>query len=678
MKRLFVCALLVCLAMSQSTLTGVSPAYGANVPWKRMTQAPKPLPKPVHQFISFNDFQVVGLNSNGWNWVKNDEFILPPETPLEIDIVQTTYAKGINVSSSSIYLDGVELPEFRMENKASQPALQWSVPRFSIPAGKLAPGAHILTFVVKDAQQKSSTVNVRFIVEALQHAKIYSGTAAAGTPIPTGSTESIPGLSGSKRYYASSAGTWKLYRQGAETEMKKGSGQSFYTGTLPSGLYDLVFEPTDVNLSPSRFTLHVGLTDIYLGMDATGQKLTPGQKITAKAAPSTVQLFADLPGRWSVSGTGQSIRDSRHFEVQLPEKLAGMTLTVTYEPEGGNSTSINTLRIEIPGVQNSCAPSPGGATLDIMMQQNERSSLRMEKEDLTSSNNTVTLYQKPIYKIWLTTAGDHLKYGSDKDADEGPGVWAVDNMVVDSSRLNWDHTALELSSYSPGRYKINYYSKKDPNVSWCGYVRVYEDTPPTPSAPVCERDEIGEAPALLPIRLTASDGRQLSNGEVVTVHSLRALDAFSKVSLSANHVVHHGVMKVKKDASNKKDRRFLWVPDLRWEYGMNTIGEYHYYSGGKIFSENVVKVVYNDSNTLRTFRPKHDKESDVTAYDGLESIDMKEIIADNGNKPGTYTIHVTHKLAYRTCGVYARLSTFEKEVDTVEREQTFSATFVVK
>ncbi len=678
MKKLFVCTLLACLAMSQTTLSGVSPAFGANAPLKRTTQAPKPLPKPVHQFISFNDFQVVGLNSNGWNWVKNEEFILPPETPLDIDMVQTTHAKGTNVNSRFVYLDGVELPEYRLENRANQPTLTWSVPRFSIPANKLGPGAHTLTFVVKDAQERSSTVNVKFLVETIQYAKIYNGTAAVGTPIPAGSIEAVPGLLGSKRFYASSQGKWKLFRQGATTELKSGTGQNFYTGTLQAGLYDLVFEPADASLSPWRVTLQVGLTEIYMGTSAAGQKLSPGQKITANAAPSTVQLYANTPGRWSVNGTGQSLAASQHFEVLLPEKLAGMTLTVTYEPEGGNATSTNTVRIEIPGGQNSCDSSKATATMDILMQKNERSSLLVEKEGLASSNTTVALYQRPIYKIWMATAGDHMKFGSDADDDEGPGVWAVDNTIVESSRLNWDHTALELSSYPPGRYKINYYSKRDASKSWCGYVQVYEDSPPIPAAPTCEQGEIGEAPAMRPIYLTTKDGRQLMDGEVLTVDSPDELDAFSEVMVNANHVVHHGVKKVKKDKSNKNDRRFVWVPDLRWEFGVNTIGEFHHYSGGKIFSQNRVEVVYNDSKTLRSYRPKADKDGESQASDGLKSLDLRELIADNGNKPGTYTIQVINKLEYKTCGVYARELTFEKDLDTVSYEMSFSATIVVK
>lgn len=678
MKKMAVSALLVCLAVSQLMTAGVTPASGAYGPVKRTSQVPQTLPKPVHTFISFNDYQVVGLNSNGWNWVKNDEFILPPDTPLDIDMVQTTHAKGSNVSSRTVYLDGVELPEYRQENRANQPVFIWTVPRFTIPASKLTPGTHLLTFVVTDAQKKSSTVNVKFRVESAQYANIYEGTGAVGTPIPAGAAQAIPGLLGSKRFYANSPGTWKLFRQGAAAELKTGEGQNFYTGTLQSGLYDLHFYPSDSSLTPWKITLQVGLTEIFLGNSAAGQKLVPGQKIVANAAPSTIQLFANTPGRWSVNGTGQALTGAQLFEVLLPERLAGMTVTVTYEPEGGNATSLNTVKIEIPGGQNACDPSKATATMDVLMQKNERSSLLAEKENLASSSSTVALYQNPLYKIWLATAADHLKFGSEADDGEGPGVWAVDNQIVEPSRLNWDHTALDLSSYGPGRYKINYYSKRDSKSAWCGYIQVYEDNPPIPAAPSCEPGEIGEAPALLPVRMIAKNGRQLQDGEVVTVGSPRELDAFSDLTLQANHVVHYGVKKVKKDPSNKKDRRFVWVPDLRWEYGTNTIGEFHHYSGAKIFSENRVEVVYNDNKTLRTIRPKLDKESDVTAQDGSKSLDLKAIIADNGNKPGTYTVEVINKLSYITCGIFAYKSTYEKNVDTKSFEQSYTVTVVVK
>lgn len=550
MKKWIGSVLLVCL-VAGSFLSGaaVLPAQGASG-MKSGTQVSKSVHKPVHDMIVFNDYQVAGLDANGWNWVKNDEFILPPETPLDIDLIQTTYGKnGTNVNRKEVFLDGVELTAFQGETSTGQNVLRWQVPRFTIPPTQLGAGVHTLTFVVTDAVGQSSTVNVRFQVEAQNYPLVYEGEKTQGESVPSGDTVEIFGLYGSKSFASNVSGTWRLTNKVTGAEIKTLSGHVFLTGTLVGGQYDLQFTPDDGNLVPWKATVQVGLAELYMGTDASGQKLAQNQVITAPQAPSTVPLYSTAAGRWSVNGTGQTLSNSQNLEVIIPESLAGMTISVTFEPQqdegtmskGGRASS--TVQIRIPGTPSACASPSGAADMDVLMQRNKGSSLMVEREQLFSSDVTVKLYQNPIYKIWLATSADHVKYGSEADDDEGPGVWAVDNVVVDSSKLNWDHTALDLSSYSPGRHKINFFSKRDPVQSWCGYVQVLEEDPPISSYPVCDPGETGEVPQMLPVRIVTKTGKEYENGAQIVVDSAKDLDELEELSLIANHAVMKGTKK---------------------------------------------------------------------------------------------------------------------------------------
>ncbi|MGN7470102.1 hypothetical protein [Brevibacillus sp. SAFN-007a] len=645
---------------------------------KKNSQTAKPLSQPVHNMITFNDYQVAGLDSGGWNWVKNDEFILPPETPLAIDLLQTTYGSGTNLNRSEVLLDGVELPEYRAEQQSSQSPFRWQVPRFTIPASRLAPGQHVLTFVVTDARGQKSTVHVRFQVEAQNYPSIFQGQKPEGEKVPSGSQTAIFGTMGSTQFASAVSGTWELINQTTNAKLRTVTAKSFSTGTLPAGNYELVFTPDDGSLSTWTTHIRVGMAELYQGTDASGQKLAPGQQITAPAAPGVVPLYSPVAGRWSVNGTGQTLTDSQHFEVVIPDRMAGMTMTVTFEPNqsvnadapwGGAATEVN---IQVPGSPKACDSASATATMDVLMQPNAQSSLMVEREDLPSSNLTVKLYQNPVHVIWLATAAEHVELGSEASDDEGPGFWAVDNVVVDESKLNWDHTALLLSSYKPGRYKVNYESKREPHQSWCGYIQVVEDVRPVPSAPVCAKNEAGLSPSPGPILLKNSRGHEYRDGQTVRISSAAELDNLSELRLTATYAKRVGNKKIRDGSGG--DAITYYMPNLVWTYGETPIGASQDYSGATIFSENRIQV-FHEGKEIASLKPNTDEEY---VDKGDESLNLKAIIAANENKPGVYTVKVTNTLRYKTCAIVPLYKKYVKELDEQKQNQTMSFTVEVK
>ncbi|MFD2370999.1 hypothetical protein ACFSO0_13845 [Brevibacillus sp. GCM10020057] len=681
MKKWVVSALAVCVAVG-SLLSGaaVSPAQGATTTMKRNSQVSSSVQKPVHDMIVFNDYQVAGLSSGGWNWVKNDEFILPPDTPLDVDLTQTTYGNGTNLSRSQVFLDGVELPEFMRETRSTQASLKWQVPRFTIPSAQLSAGKHTLTFVVTDAKAQKSTVNVRFQVEAQNYPHIYEGENGTGVSIPSGDIVPIFGLFGSRTFSSKLPGTWRLSNQATGTEMRSVEGTIFSTGSLKAGQYELMFLPNDSTLTPWTAHIQVGQAELYMGTDKSGQKLSPNQKITASQAPGTVQLYSPYPGRWWVNGTGQTLTNAQRFDVAIPEMLAGLTLTVTFEPNQGSDTSTSYLnagiaiQIQVPGTPQACEPASAQADMDVLMQANERSSMMVERRNLFSSDITVRLYQNPVHIIWLTTAADHLEFGTEEDDDEGPGVWAVDNVIVDASKLNWDHTALLLSSLSLGRHKINYYSKREPRQSWCGYIQVIEDKPPVSFYPVCDPDDIGAVPYPSPMRFVTKKGNQYKDGDHIVVDSDSDLNDLKELVLMSTHVVNKGMKRIILNKSSRTDRRYIHVPDLVWEDGETLLGTKQYY-GGTITSENEVKISFN-GRALTTIKPR--LSEDQGAEEGVPSLNLKQFIDFQDGKPGVYTIEVTNTMSYRTCQIEQDGNSYDKNTDTQEQQQTLTLTVEVK
>lgn len=673
MKKWLASVLLVCLVTgsfySEAT---VSPAFGATKAVKRDSQSTKHQ-KPVHDLIVFNDYQVAGLSEEGWNWVKNDEFILPPDTPLDIDLIQTTFGNGTNLNKKDVYLDGVLMPEFSSVTTDNQTSFRWEVPRFTIPAAQLSAGVHTLSFVVSDAADTKSTVHVRFRVEAYNFPSIYPGEQAVGTIIPTGATESLFGQYGSKVYTSNKPGTWKLMKKSSNSEINHFSGQVFSTGVLLAGDYELTFIPDDLNLSPWQIAIQVGLPSLYLGTDSNGLKLSDRQKITAESVPGTIQLFSSTSGRWWVDGTGQTLSGSQHMDVAIPESLKGMTISVTFEPDQDQGTerasrSATSIQIQIPGDSQSCDVSSARTTLDVLVQNNKSSSLQEERSNLYSSDATIKIYQNPIYKVWVTTASDHFKFGSGS-SEEGPGVWAVNNVVVDASYLNGDHTGLELSRYKTGRHKINYYSKANPELSWCGYIEIIEDTPPTASTQSCEVGDKGTVPTLTPMKLRTKNGKEYANGDKIVISSP---DEVEELELSATHVINKGLKKIRRD-KDKKDGRFRYITNLQWEYGAVPYGAMFDFGDGEITSKNEILVKYN-GEVIKSYKPRKSDDNEPGGYD---SLDLARLIEQDGRK-GEYTVEVENTLTYRTCKIVERYSSYKKKINDEKIVQKLVFTVEVK
>ena len=655
----------------------VSPAFGATNGAKTSGQQSQSIKKPVHETIVFNDYEVVGLSVDGWNWVKNDEFILPPDTPLDIDLIQTTYGNQSAYSQSKVLLDGVELPEFSQAMTADEAVFRWEVPRFTIPADRLSPGVHTLTFIATDGIGQESQVQVLFRVEAKNYPHIYTGEAAQGEQVHSGETESIFGQYGSRSFSSDSPGDWRLTDKSNGAVIKTFSGDVFTTGVLLAGEYELSFFSHDLTRYPWQITLQVGLPTLYLGTDESGQKLVDKQKITAEAAPGTVRLFSPSPGSWWVNGTGQTMGGTKQFDVEIPENMAGMTLSVTFEPdqgsggaEGAEDASI-TVDIQVPGEVLACDTVSSAVTMDLLSQYNEGSSLLTERSNLYSSETTVKIYQEPIYSIWIGTAAEHIKYGSIADDEEGPGVWAVNNVVVDSSKLNWSHTGLELSQFGPGKYKINYYSKENPALTWCGSIQVIEGDKPTPSAPVCEVGDSGDSPNLRPLKLQTKSGVEYEDGDRIEADS-SDLEDLQELKLFATYVDLKGTKKVRMN-KNKKNDRFLYLPDTEWEYGQVPFGDKNEFGSSPIASTNKVIVSY-EGETIETFRAKR---NDDEVKDGKETLDLASVIQKDGRK-GEYTVEVINTASYRTCKIVSGGRSYNRDVDEVEKEQKLVFTVVVK
>lgn len=678
MKKKMIFALLLSL-IAGSVFPGptVTPVQGAGEPAKQHSQAARPQTTPVHEMIIFNDYQVAGVGTDGLNWVKHNEFILPPKTPLDIDIVQTTYQaspQSPNQNSMQVFLDQRELPEFARETHGDTQQLRWQVPRFTIPDSQLSPGNHLLTFVVRDGSGRSSSVNVSFRVESEVYPLIFIGNPADKVQLAAGATDHIYGKSGSRSYYASVPGTWKLSFKENGRELLTGKNQTFQTGGLVQGVYELVFTPEDVNLWQWHATLHIGFVDLYQGEDASGQKLSPGQKITAEKAPSTVKLFAEVPGRWWVNGTGQTLTESRQFEVAIPEHLAGVTLAVQFTPEAADHSASTSVQIQVPGSVHACARTDGNVDMDILMRNNDKSSLQVERVNLSPTASTIKVYQNPIHEIWLATAADYLKQ-QDEDSEEGPGVWVVNNVVADAAKLNWDHTALELSKYGRGRHQVMYYSKNSPGESWCATVQIIEDSRPIPSDTSCDRLESGVVPPSAQMTLKGR-GKTLTNGMTVTIQSERDWEAYETLELSATHAVMKGFQRRKLVKNSKSDLRTITFPDLVWETDTTNVGERVEYNGGLIASENRVEVLYNGTETIGMIAPTRRGE-DGGRDEGEEAIALRSIIEQAGSKPGTYTVKVTNKLSYQSCALENYRKGKRKVIQTKENVQTFTVNIVL-
>lgn len=132
-------------------------------------------------------------------------------------------------------------------------------------------------------------------------------------------------------------------------------------------------------------------------------------------------------------------------------------------------------------------------------------------------------------------------------------------------------------------------------------------------------------------------------------------------------------MKRVKREKDKHDRRFLYVSDLQWEYGVIPFGANYEYGAGPISSNNKVVIKYDDV-IIKTIKPKSSEDNEPG---GVEMLDLPSIIAKDG-RSGKYKVEVYNTLTYKTCDVVSRYKSYKKYVDDVDKEQILVLTVEVK
>ncbi len=396
--------------------------------------------------------------------------------------------------------------------------------------------------------------------------------------------------------------------------------------------------------------------DLYKGTNATGQKLTSGDKITAPLPLAPVTFYASATGSWYVSGTGQTAYKAQSFSVNLPDKFAGYILTMTYIPDEAGRASKYTIQIEIPAVNPQPPVNPQTMTgkMDIVVRANEQSDYQKEFEEMVSSTDLESVYQDPLFDVWVATNADHFRYGNQYSAEEGAGIWAVNRVIVDPSYLNRDRTAMQLSRFGSGIYDVEYISTDKPGVRWFHKIRLYSGSVNKNSS--CGSGETGPILPGNPIKLIANDGTVLQQNGIYKITSRSQLSNFTAVTMMADHVVQDGKTKVKKDGWQ------YWIPNAKWQYERTGFGEDHTYNNAKIGSKNRVTVLY-ESTELAGYA-SNSKIVDID--EGAATLNLKEIIQENGYKKGKYVIRVYNDLYRDVCtetdlhNVYSRTEKTQK------------------
>ncbi|MGD8190302.1 hypothetical protein ACQCN2_10000 [Brevibacillus ginsengisoli] len=401
---------------------------------------------------------------------------------------------------------------------------------------------------------------------------------------------------------------------------------------------------------------------IFKGTDETGQKLNYGDTVTLSLPLSPVTLYANKPGRWTVTGTGQSSTDTQRFTVQIPEQYAGYILQVTYTPADSQFRALNyKIQLDIPSQAGQAAPEKKVENLmgnmDIVTRANPQSSFQLDANDLASSTTMYTVYQDPIYAAWIATDSNHFRFGNRYGAEEGPGIWVVNRLIVDNNYLNYDHTALNLSKFGAGTYNVQYISQDNPQLSWSRQIRLYQGIADTNET--CDTLENGPYTPNSPIYLVMKDDTYLKNGDSIQVTSKAQLSKFADVSLFADHVYQNGKKQIKRDGWS------FFIPNVTWEYGPIGFGQYHWYTDASIASANRLEVMYNDEELLYELG---DKLNGDDVDEGKKEFNIQEIIKRNGYKKGTYTININNDLLRKSCNVYGG----KKSLETLEIPQLFT------
>lgn len=393
----------------------------------------------------------------------------------------------------------------------------------------------------------------------------------------------------------------------------------------------------ETNPTPAA-TPTVPKPELYRGSNASGQKINTGEKIVVQAMNEPITFYASALGSWEVSGTQQSAKNTQSFTATIPADYAGYILTLTYTPNNEGESNKYVVQIEVPQNPNS-QPKPKPVSqfkpkLDIVARGNADSSYQVEQSDVESDNDQVKVYQDPIYDIWVTTNADHFRFGNRHDAEEGPGVWVVNKLIVDKSYLNWDQTALQLSRFGAGYYDVQYISTIDSKVVWSRRIQLSNSTPSLND--YCKAGETGQAIPSNSMKLVMNDGTQISHNSTKTIENRVQLNQLTKVTLLADHSVETGTKKIKKDGWK------YFLPKMEWKYEQVGFGENHFYSDAKIGSKNVVEIIFNNEKELETFSSR---ETD----DGVATIDLREIIKKNKYKPGKYSIRISNYMFREVC-----------------------------
>lgn len=426
-----------------------------------------------------------------------------------------------------------------------------------------------------------------------------------------------------------------------------------------------VVTPVHGETQPSKNSSKITIPKVYKGTDSTGQQLKLSDKLTATLPLAPINFYADLPGSWTVSGTGQSSSNTRSFTLNIPNEYAGYSMQLTYLPQDPKLQIYRyKIQIQVPSASTGNSQTSNTAidhmqgNMDIVARGNIQSSYLVDANDLSSSNDIYTVYQDPIFDVWVTTDADHFRFGSRHDSEEGSGVWSVNHLLVDNSYLNFDHTALNLAKFGAGTYEIEYTSKDHPEYKWYRKIKLFKGILDT--SEYCESGESGPAMPNHPVYLLFKDDTGVGDGGVVTIKSVAQLSKLAGVSLFADHVVKNGMKKITKSGL------INWVPSVEWNYEVVRFGEERAYPNTRIRSGNRVEVLYDDEVLYEL--GESSMLDDVT--NGERTLDLRNIIKDNDYRKGTYTINVYNDLYRESCSVYGGRKTVDQDTNT----QRLSAT----
>ncbi|MET3288079.1 UNVERIFIED_CONTAM: hypothetical protein ABID98_000649 [Brevibacillus sp. OAP136] len=503
--------------------------------------------------------------------------------------------------------------------------------------------------------------------------KVVRSKTAEGPVVASGSTQLLPNENGRIYFYASHRGDWAMMDQSGK-QVDQGVRQSFVSNPLLNGKYTLTFTPKDTKCGTWSTTINVESVTIYQGAEGSGQKIAPKQIVNVTELPANLQFTASYPGQWTVGGINETVYETKTFQFTVPAQFAGLSIPVTYVPNGGDDDSSTQFFIQAGGKQNSSSSgTPSDFDMDVVSQINANSTPTEEKEGL-AQNASVTIYQNSLYKLWVTPNAEAFIKDRVEYQEADPGFWTVNNVLATNDHLNWNDTALNLASYGAGTYKVMYLSKTDATRQWTGTIQIVKDAKPASSRGSCDPVESGSAPAAQKLSLQTDKGAILPNGGTVIVSTQAELSDYRALKLTGTHAVKTGMQKINKD-NVKSNIHYVHVPKVEWVSEPLTFGEQHEYSGGRISSANRVEVRYNNTVLASLVPSTGDDDEEV---DGETALNVAALIAKNGNKAGNYTINIENTLSNLTCGYEENADSYDKVLGTNTMKQTYTMTITLK